>query len=276
MADELVWLGLALLGVGVGAYGTLIGAGGGFILTPALLFLYPDHSPEVITAMSLAVVWFNASSGAMAYARLRRIDYLAGAIFATATLPGAVIGALATGFVPRDLFEAAFAGVLLLVGVWLLLPPPRRIVTTQPRRYLRRLLTDSHGDTYRYAFDPVLSVALGLVIGFFSSLFGVGGGIILVPAMILMLRFPAQVATATSTFTLVFTAGVGSLVHLGGGSYEGVWDETLALAIGVLAGAQLGAFVSGRLAGASQVVVSRLLSVALLAVGVRLAIGVWA
>jgi hypothetical protein len=65
---------LALLGVGVGLFGTLVGAGGGFILTPVLLLLYPDTKAVTIAAISLLVVFFNALSGSVAYARQRRLD----------------------------------------------------------------------------------------------------------------------------------------------------------------------------------------------------------
>ena len=62
------YLALIALGFGVGAYGTLIGAGGGFVLMPILLILYPGESPAILTAISLAVVFFNALSGSESYA----------------------------------------------------------------------------------------------------------------------------------------------------------------------------------------------------------------
>lgn len=273
MPDIAVWVGLVLLGVVVGTYGTLIGAGGGFVLTPILLLLYPNLAPEVVTSISLGVVFFNALSGSLAFGRQKRIDYQAAAMFAAATLPGAIIGALSTQLVPRSSFEAAFAVLLLLVCVWLLLPRRPRILTTPPpRRFIRRTLTDAHGDTYAYSFDPYFGIGLGLVIGFVSSFFGVGGGIIYVPAMVLLMRFPSYIATATSTFTLMFTAGVGALVHLIDGDYAGVVGEEISLAIGVILGAQVGAFVSLRLVG-RQVVIMRLLSAALGVVGLRLLVG---
>jgi len=273
LSDIVILAGLVLLGVVVGAYGTLIGAGGGFVLTPALLLLHPQRPADVITAVSLGVVFFNAASGALAYARQGRIDYLAAAIFAAATLPGAIAGALVTGRLPRPTFEAAFAGLLLLVAVWLVLPRPAHVLTTPPpRRYLRRVRTDAGGDTYAYSFDPFLGAGFGLGIGFVSSLFGVGGGIIYVPAMVLLMRFPGYIATATSTFTLMFTAGAGAAVHLVQGDYGGVVFEQVSLAAGVLVGAQLGARASVWLAP-RQGVVLRLLSLALALVGVRLLYG---
>lgn len=62
---------LVLIGFAVGAFGTVVGAGGGFILTPILLLLYPHESAQTLTAISLAVVFFNAASGSAAYARQR-------------------------------------------------------------------------------------------------------------------------------------------------------------------------------------------------------------
>ena len=63
------------IGAGIGAFGTLVGAGGGFVLVPVLLFLYLHRSPEEITSISLVFVLVNAASGSIAYARQRVIDY---------------------------------------------------------------------------------------------------------------------------------------------------------------------------------------------------------
>lgn len=88
MAGSLLPLGLGLL---VGTYGSMIGAGGGFVLLPALLLLFPDDSPRVLTSMALAVVAINALSGTIAYLRARRIDFAVGVLLAAG----------ATRFVPR-------------------------------------------------------------------------------------------------------------------------------------------------------------------------------
>ena len=85
---------LVLLGVVVGAFGTIVGSGGGFILTPILLLLYPHDRPATITAISLTAFFFNAASGSAAYAHQRRIDYRSGLAFAAAALPGCIAGAL--------------------------------------------------------------------------------------------------------------------------------------------------------------------------------------
>ena len=273
LPDGVILLGLVLLGVGAGAYGTLIGAGGGFLLTPILLLVYPDKAPEMITAVALCAVFFNAASGSMAYARQKRIDYLVALTFAATEVPGAMIGALTTGIIPRSLFEAAFGAMLLMVALVMLRRPGTPILTGGNRRWtLRRLHTDAHDDTYSYGFNPLLGMAIGLLIGFISSTFGVGGGFIYVPAMVLLMRFPAYIATATSTFALMFAAAGATGVHAIEGNYAGQVPETVALTVGVVIGAQVGARVSERLAG-QQVIIARLLSAALLIVGVRLMVG---
>jgi uncharacterized membrane protein YfcA len=242
-----VWL--AALGLGVGAFGTIVGAGGGFILTPILLLLYPHDSPKTITAISLAVVFFNAASGSIAYARQRRIDVRAGVVFAAATLPGAVGGALLTSAVPRRLFDWIMAGVLLALGTWIVAGGSGHI----------------HVPEHRLRLGALYSA----VVGFVSSFLGIGGGIIHVPLLVRALGFPTHVATATSHFVLAIMAGAGSLTHIAIGSFSHGHGarRTAALAAGVVVGAQLGARIS---VGLRDVVIQRLLAAALLALAVRL------
>ena len=86
------FIGLTILGLAIGAYGTLIGAGGGFILMPLLLLVYPKDPPQTLAAISLIVVFFNAASGSLAYARMKRIDYRSGLLFSSVGIPGAILG----------------------------------------------------------------------------------------------------------------------------------------------------------------------------------------
>src|SRR5690349_25154318 len=97
----LTYLWLLPLGLAIGTFGTLIGAGGGFILVPILLILYPNEDTELISSISLAVVFFNALSGSWAYGRMIRIDYKYGIIFSVATIAGAILGAISTASGPR-------------------------------------------------------------------------------------------------------------------------------------------------------------------------------
>jgi hypothetical protein len=259
---------LVLLGVGVGAYGTMIGAGGGFVLVPMLLLLYPDDPPELVTSISLAVVFFNALSGTAAYVHQRRVDFVAANAFALATIPGAVAGALVVGYLPRSVFNVVFAVLLLAVSTFLILRPAARIRQRRHRRgEVSRMLTDRSGDTYAYSYNVITGALLSVGVGFVSSLLGIGGGIVHVPLMVQVLLFPAHIATATSHYVLMVSAFVGTVVHVASGDLEGGYAETAALAVGVLMGAQVGARLSTRVRGT---VLIQLLAGALMLVAVRL------
>jgi hypothetical protein len=260
------------LGLAVGLYGTLIGAGGGFILMPLLLLLHPKANPEQLTAISLAVVFFNALSGSESYAMMRRIDYKSGLMFAAATIPGAIIGALSTSSVSRNLFNGIFGVALLAAGVFLFLRPPIRHHDTKPHHHhpsVSRHLVSAMGEEFDYNFNPLVGILISFGVGYISSFLGIGGGIVHVPALIYFLDFPVHIATATSHFILAIMALTGTLVHIWtGGLHEGA-RHTLSLSIGVLLGAPVGAYFSNRIRGRWII---RSLALALGLVGIRILI----
>jgi uncharacterized protein len=260
-----VWV---VVGVAVGAYGTLVGAGGGFAMVPILLLVYPRQSPAQLTAVSLAAVFANVVSGSIGYSRLRRIDYNTGLMLAPATIPGAVIGALVVGAIPRAAFDAVMGGALILVSGFLLLKPHGSIpLGLKGRWVVSRTLVDSDGNRYQYRFNLALAIVASFGIGFVSSLLGIGGGIVQVPILTTFFGFPAHIASATSQFVQIFTSGFGTLTHILHGDYASFVTVTVALAVGVIIGAQVGAAISRRVAGSSII---RLLAVALGLVGIRL------
>lgn len=227
-----------LIGFVVGAFGTVVGAGGGFILTPILLLLYPHESAQTLTAISLAVVFFNAASGSVAYARQRRIDYRSGAVFALATVPGAIGGALLVGVISRQAFDAIMGIVLAALALWLI-AGERWPVGKARGRLQRRTLVDRAGERYEYEVPVFRGAAYSLGVGFLSSFLGIGGGVIHVPLLVRALGFPTHIATATSHFVLAIMAGTGTITHIVIGSFHhhGL-RRTVALSVGVVAGAQ--------------------------------------
>ena len=261
------WLGFACLGALVGTFGTLIGVGGGFILVPILLWLYPNEPSEKLTSISLAVVFFNALSGSIAYARQRRIEYRSGIAFALAALPGTVLGALSTQYIHRGAFDAIIGGLLIVSAVYLFVKPGRstpHVSTTDGRWHVN--MTDRSGEIHTFSFNPWIGIGLSFVVGYVSSILGIGGGIIHVPAMTNLLHFPVHVATATSHFILSIMALSGSTTHLIEGHLNGSWAKLVPLVLGVVIGAQLGAKLSTQMGGRG---ILRALSVALLFVGLR-------
>ena len=256
---------LVLAGVGTGIYGTLVGLGGGFIVVPLLLYLYPEDSPRVITAMSLAVIFFNALSGTLAYARMRRIDYATGLPYALATVPGALLGTWASRYISRGVFDTLFGLVLVAVSLFLLLWPTARL--SLPRANTQRRVVDRTGQVHTYRTSLGLGMGLSLIAGFVATTLGLGGGVFHIPILIGLLQFPVHIATAASHFVLSISAFTGSLAHLLGGAYSGTWRIVLALGAGVVAGAQVGARLSEKVKGPLLV---RLLAVGLLLVAARL------
>jgi uncharacterized protein len=262
---------LALLGLVVGTFGTLVGAGGGFILTPVLLVVYPTLTPAQITSISLLVVFFNALSGSIAYARMKRIDYRSGMRFALAGIPGAILGALAVHLVPRHVFDAIMAVVLAILSVVVIRLRPHAERSIPRGATTSRELIDAHGEVYRYHVPLARGTLYSAGVGFLSSFLGIGGGVIHVPLMAGALGFPTHIATATSHFVLVWMSGTASLTHIVGGTItvgHGL-RRAIALSIGVLPGAQLGARLSRRFTGPT---IRKFLGVALLGLAVRLLI----
>lgn len=272
--DILGDLALVLFGAFVGTYGTVVGAGGGFLIVPMLLLVY-NVSPQHAVGTSLSVVFLNAVSGTISYARRKRIDYRTAILFALLTLPGAVLGAYLTTYLTGPIFQGIFGVILIAIAGFLLLgpevphsPTSKRFAKSPPGGYVKRTLVDASGEVFEYSFNPRGGGLLSFVVGFLSSIVGIGGGIIHVPALVYLFNFPTHVATATSLFILAISAGIGSASHLAL-SHVLLWPALL-IGIGVIAGAQLGAAISPRIRGPWLM---RLLSIALVVVGVRLVLG---
>lgn len=255
----------------VGAFGTLIGAGGGFILVPVLLLLYPDKSPDTITSISLAVVFFNALSGSFAYARMKRIDYKSGLIFAVSTIPGSILGALTTSIIPRSIFNGVFGALLIAASIFLMMKPKndKAIEGQPPKNHITRSIADIDGILHTFSYNPVLGILISVLVGYISSLLGIGGGIIHVPVLVHALNFPVHIATATSHFVLAVMSLSGTVVHIATGVLSKGVIQTVGLSAGVLFGAQLGAKLSNRFHG---VWIIRSLAIALGLVGIRILI----
>lgn len=260
----MIYVGLAAIGLVVGCLGTLIGAGGGFLLMPILVLMYPHEEPEVLASISLAVVLCNAASGAFAYVRQRKVDIRAGLWFSAAAAPASVLGAMAVTRIDRGAFELILGVVLMGSAVFLLVS---RRGKAKAKEEARTAAADADAMGPRVPHRRGLGMAISAVVGFISSLLGIGGGIIHVPALVQVLGFPVHVATATSHFVLATTAGAGTAAHLLSGAFHVGWRRTAALGIGALIGAQVGARLAGK---TKPVVILRVLAVALLLVGVRI------
>jgi len=244
------WLDAAAFafGTAIGAVGTMVGVGGGFLIVPVVAMVQPHWETRTVTAFSLAVVCANACSGTLAYLRQRRVDIRSAIVFAAAAAPGAVIGVAGANALQRRLFDQIFAVVLAVMAGWLMMGPQRK--TGEGAGTQRREIVDRMGNRYVWSFRLRWGIAGSIAIGILSALLGIGGGPVQVPFLVTALNYPEHVATATSHAVLAVTSLVATVVHVAQGDYRDDAVLTLCTAAGALCGAPLGArlsrFVSGR------------------------------
>ncbi len=225
-------------GLGIGALGTLIGAGGGWMIVPLLLIGF-GFTPQQAVGTSLAVVFLNAFSGSIAYMVQRRVLYAMGTAFAAATIPGALAGAWMVQYLGSQWFSVLFGAFLLFIAAFLY----------RGQRFLSPSLASPGARTQDRQSLRLPVIRLGILVSFFvgimSSLFGVGGGIIHVPFLIVILGIPVHAATATSHFVLSITSLTGTLAFLRQNQVN--LPVAASMGLGVLIGAQGGAFLSSRM-----------------------------
>jgi uncharacterized membrane protein YfcA len=192
-------------------------------------------------------------------------------MFSFASIPGAILGALHTAGVSRRFFDILFAVILVTAAVFLGIRSGKSYsagIRIRPPRFKRsRRLIDAHGIGYEYEYNLALGLALSIGVGYISSFLGIGGGIIHVPALTFLLGFPIHIATATSHFILAIMALTGTVVHIVTGTFAHGVHRTIALAIGVVIGAQIGARLSEKVHGGWII---RALAIALALVGIRI------
>jgi uncharacterized membrane protein YfcA len=234
---------LAPVGALVGLVGSLIGVGGGFFTVPFLLFFMQGFTPRTATSTSLGIVFLSALSATVANLRRRRVDVPLGLVLAAGSLPGAWAGRVLIGRVTDRAFSLAFAGLLVAVALYLLfvrLKPGKGLLRGMPKEK-----TDIDGQTHRYEVNLPVGLLASAGVGVVSSLFGVGGGLVLVPFLVVAYGMPSLLATSTAQFTFLFTAlgGLGAEA-LGPGLGGMDWSVVGLMGLGVVLGAQAGVAIA--------------------------------
>src|SRR5207247_10761934 len=151
---------------------------------------------------------------------------------------------------PRRPFDLLVGAILSGIPIFLMVRPSGPARDYRGRFRLNRRMVAPDGSVHAWSYNALLGAGVSVVIGFLSSLLGIGGGFIHVPVMINLLNFPVHVAAATSHFTLTVMSFVGSTVHLITGTLAGTAHRVVPLALGVILGAQMGARLAQRLHGA--------------------------
>lgn len=250
---------LVLLGAVVGFISGLFGIGGGFLMTPILLWM--GIPPVVAVASEANHVAASSASSVISYSRKRQVDFRMGGVLAAGGAVGALLGVEVFRWLrllgQADLvvslsyliFLGLIGGLMLVESVGSVLrqrrgqgPPKRR-----DRRpvWLYGLPLKVRFPRSRLYISVIPPVILGVFVGILSAIMGVGGGFILVPAMVYILRMPAGVVVGTSLFQIIITTSLASILQAGRNQSVDIVLATLLLLGGVL-GAQFGARASSR------------------------------
>jgi uncharacterized membrane protein YfcA len=240
---------MVLLGLVAAAIGSLAGLGGGFVVAPALRLFF-HLTPSAAAGTSLVLVLANVASASVAFYRQGRVDVRLGVTMGLLAIPGSIGGALLVRLAPGTWFDLSYAGLLVIFAVDLWRRPAVHAeggTATLPWARERIFHDRISGTEYRYAESPPIAAGAGLATGFLSSFFGIGGGVLVVPLMLRLFAMPAHIVSATSHTVILFSAPFGVATHALTGSID--WSDALPLALGGLAGGQLGAKASRYLSG---------------------------
>jgi len=220
MIDQL-WL--IPLGFAAGILGSMIGLGGGVIVVPVLTFL--GFPPTAAASNSLFAALSNAIASTISYSKQKRIVYPLGLKLGLLSIPGTVLGALFSTDVAPDVFKILFGFVLIASAAYIFL---RKKIEAKEKTISKQMM--------------VFAVGASFFAGIISSFFGIGGGIIFVPLMIVGMGMAMKKAAPTSQMILLFASFSGVVVH----SLLGHPDFLQAglLAVGSFFGGLLGARLS--------------------------------
>lgn len=253
------WPTLVILGAVVGFVSGLFGIGGGFLMAPILVFL--GIPPTVAVASQASHVVASSTSGVIRYTSQKMVDYRIGGIMALGGVLGALFGVELFRYLrllgQADLvvalsyllFLGSIGSLMLYESLTQIL---RRIRGETPPRKDRRRPMWLYGLPLKMKFprsglyiSAIPPFGLGVFAGILSAIMGVGGGFILVPAMLYVLRMRASVVVGTSLFQIIITTAITTILQAGRNQTVDIVLSTILLLGGVV-GAQMGAKYSGR------------------------------
>lgn len=210
------------LGFVAGIIGSMIGLGGGFIIVPVLTFF--GFSPTLAASDSLFAAFSNSIASTASYSRQKRIVYSLGLKLALISIPGTILGAYISDEVSPPMFKLLFGVVLVASCIYI---------------YLRRKMESREYNLSKQIM--LLAVGASFFAGVISSLFGIGGGVVFVPLMVIAIGLSMKLAAPTSQFILMFASASGMIVHsmLGHPNYYEAGILSIGSFIGGIAGSKL-------------------------------------
>lgn len=255
------YLILILIGLMAAALGALIGIGGGVIIVPLLIFFGVDMgildriTPQTAVGTSSLVLIVIGLSAMMSYGRSNQLDKKNGTLFLIGIMPGAFIGAYASRLFTTDSFNLYFGIFLMFLSTILIVRDKIRPITIfQDDRYVRPHV-DHMGEVHHYGFAPWIAIVSTFIVGFFTGLFGIGGGALMTPLMLIAFRMPASIAIGTSMMMVFFSGLSAATGHVLQGNVD-FWYAAFILPAAFM-GAKIGVMVNRKFNSDSLVVVLR-------------------
>jgi uncharacterized membrane protein YfcA len=273
---------LLAMGGAVGFLSGMFGVGGGFLITPLLIFY--NIPPSVAVATGANQVVAASVSGALIHLKRGTLDMKLGTVLLVGGIAGSAVGIYIFALLRRigqlDLIVSLMYVILLgSVGSIMLIESARAIRRARSggaaelrrpgqHNWVHKLPLKMRFRSSKLFVSVIPVLGLGAIIGFLGSILGVGGSFIMIPAMIYLLKVPTKVVIGTSLFQIVFVSGFTTIVHAVANQTVDV-ALAFALMVGGVVGAQYGARAGQRLRGEQ---LRALLAFLVLAVAVRLAI----
>ncbi len=264
------YLLLAIIALCSGVIGSLVGLGGGVILVPATLFVginlgyIPDLTPQTVVGLSVVMMIFTGLSSTFAHMKSKTVDYKSGFIFFVGSIPGTMFGAWVNQFLDLPSFNLYFGILLIMLSTLLLVKDKLKPVYWFVENGTKKQYIDQNGKEYVYGYPVWFAFLLTFAVGFASGLFGIGGGSMIVPAMLLLFQFPPHVAVATSMFLVFLSSLANSASHIALGNVP--WIYTLPIIVGAYIGAQFGSALTKKMKSETLVFALRII---LLLLGIR-------
>ena len=274
---------LLAMGLGVGVLAGLFGIGGGFILTPLLIFL--GIPPAIAVGTGAAQVVASSISGAYAHWLRRNVDVKLGLFLIAGGLTGSITGVMlqqvlrAAGHL--DFFiSAAYVVMLGVIGGLMLIESSQTILATSRAKgpltarrggqhtWLQGLPFKQRFRTAKLYVSAIPPLGIGLFAGWLTAIMGVGGGFLLIPALIYLLRLPTRLAMGTAAFQIIFVTAVTTILQS-----MNNFNVDLMLAAPLMLGGVTGAQIGVRLGAKLRAEQLRLLlAVLVLSVAARIAV----
>ena len=271
-----------LLGLGglVGFLSGMFGVGGGFLMTPLLIFV--GIPPTVAVASEANQILASSISGVMAHSQKRGVDIRMGCVLLAGGLLGSAVGvqlyAVMREIGQIDLMISLCYVVFLgVIGSLMMIESIRAIHARQIGRHIPARRPGQHNWIHGLPFKMRFKVShlytsiippilIGFFVGILAAIMGVGGGFIMVPAMIYLLRMPTNVVIGTSLFQIIFVSAAVTIMHAVKNQTVDVVLATI-LIIGGVVGAQIGARLGQKLRGEQ---LRALLALIVLGVGLKM------